>query len=198
MEKKVQEALKSGALPEVLSTLADRDDLPADVKATIQTVLTPVEKVEVEKSKYDSMVAEVDELKTKLAETEAHLEEAQSKIETLENQTAQKAKEDAIKALFADSNYTLSDDMLKTLLDMDIEKAKVIADDLIAASSNVDALAQTLLIDGTGANDPDDNSTVPQTLDDAVNNIMADNPDMLIGDAIAEANKQYPELFKRK
>ncbi len=197
VEKKVQEALKSGALPEVLSTLADRDDLPADVKATIQTALTPVEKVEVEKSHYDSMVAELDELKAKLTETEAHLEEAQGKIEALENQTAQKAKEDAVKALFADSNYELTDELMATLLEMEIDQAKVVADNLIATKADADKIASTLLQDGDGTNDATD-SNVPMSIDDAVKLVEADNPDMSIEEVIAEANKQYPELFKRK
>jgi signal peptide peptidase SppA len=195
VEKKVQEALVKGDLPVVLSALASRDDLTPEVKESITAALTPVEKVEIEKTHYDNLVSEVASLKAKLEETEAHLEEAQSTIETLQVKHAQAEKEATIKALFAESGYEPDDELLATLMDMSEEKAKVLADKFIAQREAVDDLAKSLTLDGTGSSASDD---VPRTLDEAVNMFMQEDDKLTVEEAIDKASAEYPELFKRK
>jgi len=197
VDKKVQEALVNGDLPEVLSTLATRDNLPEGVKTAITAAITPVEKVEIEKSVYEGLLSDAKESTTKLEDMEAQLEEAKSTIEILQATTAQTEKETSVKALFADSGYEVSDELMKTLLGMDADAAKVVADNLMETKAHADEAAKVLLKDPIG-NSTEPESTVPQTLDEAVTAVMAENPDMSVEDAIAEANDVYPELFKRK
>lgn len=197
VEKKVQEALVNGDLPEVLSALATRDNLPAGVKTAITAAITPVEKIEIEKSIYEGLLADAKESTAKLEDVEAQLEKAQSTIEILQATTAQSEKEIFVKTLFADSGYEVSAELMKTLLEMNIDSAKVVAANLMEAKAHADKAAAVLLKDADGSSTEPD-STIPQTLDEAVTVVMTENPDLSVEAAIAKANDVYPELFQRK